>query len=214
MNRKVQNGTTSSPSQTEVVQPLRHTPVSSAGSSAVIPQAHTSSSTPGVTRAEAGSQLSGPELADGDPRIQQFQLGGLVGIRFDPRVRRRRNYCLGTRPRAEVSSGRRDQANEPFASRGGSFPGACLPGTSDDRYNTFLPPDSNRVLIASTLCAGLTAYNAVTNAEANPAIGRVSLVLDMDWYAMAQGSGVSAVDGGGQQNVGFFTSSSVQFVDL
>ena len=105
----------------------------------------------------------GPGLPQRDPAIR---LGALVGIRFSSRICRRCTACLSGNE--QYCSGDGVGSSKPtnhLHHEDGAFQEyVCL----DAGYLTILPSDVDPVLAAPTLCAGVTAYKAVMQAELRP----------------------------------------------
>jgi D-arabinose 1-dehydrogenase-like Zn-dependent alcohol dehydrogenase len=105
----------------------------------------------------------GPGLPQHDPAIR---VGTLVGIRFSSRICRRCAACLAGRE--QYCSGDGVESLKPtnhLHHEDGAFQEyVCL----DAGYLTILPQDVDPVLAAPTLCAGVTAYKAVMQAELKP----------------------------------------------
>lgn len=117
----------------------------------------------------------GTGLPERDPSIH---LGALVGIRFASRICRRCEYCLAGTEQYCQGIGHSKPTNHLHHEDGAFQEYICL----DAGYLTLLPPDTDPLLAAPTLCAGLTAYKAVSNAELK--VG--------DWLAVVgAGGGVS-----------------------
>ncbi|EMC99500.1 hypothetical protein BAUCODRAFT_128317 [Baudoinia panamericana UAMH 10762] len=154
----------------------------------------------------------GTGIPERDPSIK---VGALVGIRFSSRVCRRCEFCLaGTE---QYCQGVEDwkPTNHLHHEDGAFQEYICL----DAGYITLLPPDVDPVLAAPTLCAGLTAYKAVLNAEVK--VGHWVVVVGAGGglgqyavqYAIAQGARVIGVDTGSQKEE-MVTSFGASFVDF
>lgn len=100
----------------------------------------------------------GPGLPERDPSIY---IGALVGIRFAARVCRRCEYCLSGKEQYCQGVGGWKLTNH-LHHEDGAFQEYLV---LDAGYLTLLPAETNPVLAAPTLCAGLTAYKAVLNAD-------------------------------------------------
>ncbi|KAI7341181.1 hypothetical protein KC315_g301 [Hortaea werneckii] len=100
----------------------------------------------------------GPGLPERDPSIH---LGALVGIRFAARVCRRCEFCLEGREQYCQGVGEWKPTNHLHHENGAFQEYIVL----DAGYLTLLPGDTDPILAAPTLCAGLTAYKAVLNAD-------------------------------------------------
>jgi len=114
----------------------------------------------------------GPGIPERDPSIY---LGALVGIRFSSRICRRCKYCLAGTEQYCQGVGDFKPMNHLHHEDGAFQEYVCL----DAGYLTVLPPNADPVLTAPTLCAGLTAYKAVMNA--NLVVG--------DWLAVVGAGG-------------------------
>ena len=114
----------------------------------------------------------GTGLPERDPAIH---LGALVGVRFSSRICRRCEYCLAGTEQYCQGVGDFKPTNHLHHEDGAFQEYVCL----DAGYLTLLPPNADPVLTAPTLCAGLTAYKAVSNA--NPQVG--------DWLVVVGAGG-------------------------
>ncbi|KAJ5173116.1 Polyketide synthase enoylreductase [Penicillium capsulatum] len=136
----------------------------------------------------------GPDLAKGSG----LKLGGLVGIRFSSRICRRCDFCLAGTEQYCV------QSTNHLHHEDGSFQEYIA---LDADYLTVLPDDVDPRVMGPVLCAGLTAYKAVLNANVRPGswlvvvgagggLGHLAVQ-----YARAQGALVIGVDTGpGKRN--------------
>ncbi|KAK4989722.1 hypothetical protein LTR50_003047 [Elasticomyces elasticus] len=133
----------------------------------------------------------GPNLpSESEPEIR---IGSLVGIRFASRICRRCEFCLGGR---EQYCQR--QTNHLHHEDGAFQEYICL----DAGYLTILPQDVDPVVMGPVLCAGLTAYKAVLNAELE--IGNWLVVIGAGGglgqfavqYGLAKGARVLGIDTG------------------
>ncbi|KAI7376642.1 hypothetical protein KC336_g19733, partial [Hortaea werneckii] len=100
----------------------------------------------------------GPGLPERDPSIY---VGALVGIRFAARVCRRCEFCLEGREQYCQGNEGWKPTNH-LHHEDGAFQEYIV---LDAGYLTLLPADTDPILAAPTLCAGLTAYKAVLNAD-------------------------------------------------
>lgn len=103
----------------------------------------------------------GPGIPERDPSIH---LGALVGIRFSSRICRRCDACLAGKEQYCSGVGSFKPTNHLHHEDGAFQEYVCL----DAGYLTVLPQDVDPILVAPTLCAGLTAYKAVLNADLKP----------------------------------------------
>ncbi|OAL39884.1 hypothetical protein AYO20_00796 [Fonsecaea nubica] len=148
----------------------------------------------------------GPNLSPND----RLQLGTLVGIRFASRVCHECEYC---------TSGR-DQhcphATNHLHHEDGSFQQYCV---LDTKYLTELPQDLDPKVVGPVLCAGVTAYKAVKNANvkqgewltvigAGGGLGHFAVQ-----YGLALGARVLGVDAGPDKQR-FVESFGAQYVDF
>ncbi|KAJ5759228.1 Polyketide synthase enoylreductase [Penicillium odoratum] len=122
-----------------------------------------------------------------------IKVGGLVGIRFASRICRRCEFCLaGTEQYCT-------NATNHLHHEDGSFQQYIA---LDADYLTVLPDDIDPKVMGPVLCAGLTAYKAVLNANLRP--GNWLVVVGAGGglghlavqYARAQGALVIGVDTG------------------
>jgi len=88
-----------------------------------------------------------------------IKIGGLVGIRFASRICRRCEFCLAGKEQHCVKS------TNHLHHEDGSFQEYIA---LDADYLTLLPDDIDPVVIGPVLCAGVTAYKAVLNANLKP----------------------------------------------
>jgi len=153
----------------------------------------------------------GTGLPERDPSIH---VGALVGIRFSSRVCRRCEYCL--KGEEQYCQGAGIKPTNHLHHEDGAFQEyVCL----DAGYITLLPQDVNPVLAAPTLCAGLTAFKAVKNADVVP--GEWVVVVGAGGglgqyavqYALARGARVIGIDGG-QQKRDLITSFGAHSIDF
>ncbi|ETI23972.1 hypothetical protein G647_05779 [Cladophialophora carrionii CBS 160.54] len=148
----------------------------------------------------------GPNLSP----TEKLKLGTLVGIRFLSRVCHECEYC---------TSGR-DQhcgnATNHLHHEDGSFQQYCV---LDTKFLTELPQDIDPKVVGPALCAGVTAYKAVTNANlkkgeyltvigAGGGLGHFAVQ-----YGLALGVNVLGVDAGPEKQK-FVESLGARFVDF
>ncbi|CAI7638293.1 unnamed protein product [Penicillium pancosmium] len=125
------------------------------------------------------------------------KLGALVGIRFSSRICRRCEFCLAGTEQYCV------QSTNHLHHEDGSFSEYLA---LDADYLTILPDDCDPVVMGPVLCAGLTAYKAVLNANIRP--GQWVVVVGAGGglghlavqYARAAGASVIGVDGPGKRD--------------
>ena len=153
----------------------------------------------------------GTGLPERDPSIY---VGALVGIRFSSRVCRRCEFCL--QGSEQYCQGAGIQPTNHLHHEDGAFQEyVCL----DAGYITLLPRDVDPVLAAPTLCAGLTAFKAVKNADVLP--GEWVVVVGAGGglgqyavqYALARGARVVGVDGGREKRE-LIEGFGARFVDF
>lgn len=143
-----------------------------------------------------------------------IKLGTLVGIRFSSRICRRCDYCLSGQEQYCQGAGIKP-TNHLHHEDGAFQEYICL----DAGYLTILPNDVDPVTTAPTLCAGLTAYKAVKNAEikagewlvvvgAGGGLGQYAVQC-----ALASGARVIGIDNGDQKRE-LVTSVGADFVDF
>ncbi|PYI12709.1 GroES-like protein [Aspergillus sclerotiicarbonarius CBS 121057] len=127
-----------------------------------------------------------------------LKVGGLVGIRFSSRICRRCEFCLAGTEQYCVKS------TNHLHHEDGSFQEYIA---LDADYLTILPDDVDPKVIGPVLCAGVTAYKAVLNANiragnwlvvvgAGGGLGHLAAVQ----YAKAQGALVIGVDAGDKRD--------------
>ncbi|OKL56195.1 hypothetical protein UA08_08400 [Talaromyces atroroseus] len=147
----------------------------------------------------------GPNCGEG------VKLGGLVGIRFLSRVCRRCEFCL-----AGIEQYCTKSTNH-LHHEDGSFQEYIA---LDADNLTILPDDVDPKLIGPVLCAGVTAYKAVLNA--NIKIGDWIVVVGAGGglghlavqYARANGASVIAVDTGNDKREYLQSVGAKEFVDF
>ncbi|TKX26654.1 alcohol dehydrogenase-like protein 1 [Elsinoe australis] len=152
----------------------------------------------------------GPGLAHRDPSIR---VGGLVGIRFASRVCRRCEYCLaGTEQYCT-------NATNHLHHEDGAFQEWVV---LDAGYLTVLPEVEGEEMLAAlgpTLCAGVTAFKAVKNAEVQAGQWVVvvgaggGLGLFAVQFAKVRGARVVGVDTGAEKKKAVEAAGAV-FVDF
>lgn len=154
----------------------------------------------------------GTGLPERDPSIY---VGALVGIRFSSRICRRCKYCLDGAEQYCQGVGDFKPTNHLHHEDGAFQEYVCL----DAGYLTVLPQDVDLIATAPTLCAGLTAYKAVKNAELK--VGDCLVVVGAGGglgqyavqYGLAQGARVIGVDSGKQKQQ-LVTSVGARFLDF
>jgi D-arabinose 1-dehydrogenase-like Zn-dependent alcohol dehydrogenase len=154
----------------------------------------------------------GTGLPERDPSIY---IGALVGIRFSSRICRRCSYCLDGQEQYCQGVGSFKPTNHLHHEDGAFQEYCCL----DAGYLTLLPQDVDPVATSCTLCAGLTAYKALKNADVK--VGEWVVVAGAGGglgqyavqYAIAQGNRVIGVDSGDQKRE-LVTSFGAQFLDF
>jgi len=135
-----------------------------------------------------------------------------VGIRFASRVCRRCEYCLGGTE--QYCNGA--TATNHLHHEDGAFQEYIA---LDAGYLTLLPDDCDPVVTGPVLCAGLTAYKAVLNAEVG--VGEWVVVIGAGGglgqfavqYALAKGARVLGVDSGDVKRK-FVTEMGAKFLDF
>ncbi|KAK2608862.1 hypothetical protein QQS21_002575 [Conoideocrella luteorostrata] len=143
-----------------------------------------------------------------DPDIQ---VGLYVGIRFASRICRRCEFCLAGTEQYCVKS------KNHLHHEDGSFQEYIA---LDAGYLTILPDDIDPVTIGPVLCAGLTAYKAVKNA--NVKAGDTVVVVGAGGglghfavqYALAQGAIVIGVDGGPEKGDFVKSIGATHYIDF
>lgn len=154
----------------------------------------------------------GTGIPERDPSIY---VGALVGIRFSSRICRRCTYCLDGAEQYCQGVGDFKPTNHLHHEDGAFQEYVCL----DAGYLTLLPQDVDPIATAPTLCAGLTAYKAVKNAElkvgdwlvvvgAGGGLGQYAVQ-----YGRARGARVIGIDGGDEKRE-LVTSFGAQFIDF
>ncbi|KAK4941061.1 hypothetical protein LTR10_018982 [Elasticomyces elasticus] len=148
----------------------------------------------------------GPNLSP----TKDLQLGTLVGIRFASRVCHECEYCVSGREQHCTNS------TNHLHHEDGSFQQYCV---LDTKYLTTLPQDIEPTVVGPALCAGVTAYKAVVNANlkegewltvigAGGGLGHFAVQ-----YGLALGAKVLGVDAGsGKQQ--FIESLGAKFLDF
>jgi len=148
----------------------------------------------------------GPNLSPTD----KLKLGTLVGIRFLSRVCHECEYCTTGRDQHCGKS------TNHLHHEDGSFQQYCV---LDTKFLTALPQDIDPEVVGPALCAGVTTYKAVKNANlkkgeyltvigAGGGLGHFAVQ-----YGLAMGAKVIGVDAGsGKQQ--FVESLGAQFVDF
>ncbi|KAI9670343.1 MAG: hypothetical protein M1831_006557 [Alyxoria varia] len=146
-----------------------------------------------------------------EPSDSEIRVGALVGIRFIARVCHRCESCLKGMeqycPRAVNHLYHED----------GAFQEYCL---LDAGYLVMLPDDTDQVAVGPTLCAGVTAYKGVLNADvkAGETIAIVGAAGGLGHfavqYARASGARVIAVDSGPQKKSFLESMGAAHYVDI
>ncbi|KAI0431390.1 alcohol dehydrogenase [Xylaria sp. FL1042] len=140
-----------------------------------------------------GHEGVGRIVAIGPGCDDDIRLGTYVGIRFSSRICRRCEFCLAGKEQHCIKS------TNHLHHEDGSFQEYIA---LDAGYLTILPDDIDPVVIGPVLCAGLTTYKAVKNANvkagdwvvvvgAGGGLGHLAVQ-----YARAQGAIVIGIDGG------------------
>ncbi|RAH85901.1 putative alcohol dehydrogenase [Aspergillus japonicus CBS 114.51] len=139
-----------------------------------------------------------------------LKVGGLVGIRFSSRICRRCEFCLAGTEQYCIKS------TNHLHHEDGSFQEYI---SLDADYLTILPEDIDPKVIGPVLCAGVTAYKAVLNANiragnwlvvvgAGGGLGHLAVQ-----YAKAQGALVIGVDAGDKRDL-VLKLGAVEFIDF
>ncbi|KAJ5669534.1 Polyketide synthase enoylreductase [Penicillium macrosclerotiorum] len=140
-----------------------------------------------------------------------LKLGVLVGIRFSSRICRRCEFCLAGTEQYCV------QSTNHLHHEDGSFQQYIA---LDADYLTILPDDIDPMLMGPVLCAGLTAYKAILNANIRP--GNWLVVVGAGGglghlavqYARAQGALVIGVDTGTDKRGFVLGLGAEEFIDF
>jgi propanol-preferring alcohol dehydrogenase len=140
-----------------------------------------------------GHEGVGRIIALGPQVKEPVKIGLLVGIRFLSRVCHECNYCLAGQEQYCATS------TNHLHHEDGSFQQYCV---LDANYLAVLPEDVDPSIQGPVLCAGVTAYKAVLNANIKQ--GQYMVVLGAGGglghfavqYALALGAKVIAVDSG------------------
>ena len=154
----------------------------------------------------------GTGLPERDPSIY---VGALVGIRFSSRICRRCSYCLNGTEQYCQGVGTFKPTNHLHHEDGAFQEYVCL----DAGYLTLLTQDVDPIATAPTLCAGLTAYKAIKNAElkvgdnlvvvgAGGGLGQYAVQ-----YGLARSAHVIGIDSGEQKRQ-LITSFGAHFLDF
>ncbi|PLB55604.1 alcohol dehydrogenase [Aspergillus steynii IBT 23096] len=139
-----------------------------------------------------------------------LQVGTLVGIRFSSRICRRCDFCLAGMEQHCV------KGTNHLTHEDGSFQEYIA---LDADYLTILPDDIDPKVMGPVLCAGVTAYKAVLNANiragnwlvvvgAGGGLGHLAVQ-----YAKAQGALVIGVDAGDKREFVLFLGAN-EFIDF
>jgi len=148
----------------------------------------------------------GPNLSPS----KDLELGTLVGIRFASRVCHQCEYCRSGRDQHCANS------TNHLHHEDGSFQQYCV---LDTKYLTRLPQDIDPIVVGPALCAGVTAYKAVVNANlkegewltvigAGGGLGHFAVQ-----YGRALGAKVLGVDAGAEKGQ-FIESLGAKFLDF
>ncbi|KAL7923774.1 alcohol dehydrogenase [Trichoderma austrokoningii] len=143
-----------------------------------------------------GHEGIGRIVALGPGVPEDIKIGSYIGVPFIARVCRRCNYCMAAKEQYCAK-----QLNH-LHHRDGSFQEYIVMGTD---YLAVLPDDIDPVVMGPILCAGVTTYKAVKNANvkagdsvvivgAGGGLGHLAVQ-----YALAQGAIVYGVDGGAEK---------------
>ncbi|KAJ9273350.1 hypothetical protein DTO271D3_2412 [Paecilomyces variotii] len=150
-------------------------------------------------------------LGPGCENDPDLHIGDLVGIRFSSRICRRCEFCLAGTEQYCVRS------TNHLHHEDGSFQEYIA---LDAGYLTLLPQDVDPVVIGPVLCAGVTAYKAVLNA--NVRAGQWIVVVGAGGglghlavqYAKAQGASVLGVDTGAEKRDFVLSHGAKDFIDF
>ncbi|GAD96113.1 alcohol dehydrogenase [Paecilomyces variotii No. 5] len=150
-------------------------------------------------------------LGPGCENDPDLHIGDLVGIRFASRICRRCEFCLAGAEQYCVRS------TNHLHHEDGSFQEYIA---LDAGYLTILPQDVDPVVIGPVLCAGVTAYKAVLNA--NVRAGKWLVVVGAGGglghlavqYAKAQGASVLGVDTGAEKRDFVLSLGATEFIDF
>jgi len=139
-----------------------------------------------------------------------LQLGTIVGIRFASRICHQCEYCTSGQEQHCTNS------TNHLHHEDGSFQEYCV---LDTKHLTLLPQDIDPRVVGPALCAGVTAYKAVVNANlkegqwltvigAGGGLGHFAVQ-----YGLALGAKVLGVDAGAEKQK-FVESLGAQFLDF
>ncbi|KAH8657827.1 chaperonin 10-like protein [Xylariales sp. PMI_506] len=150
-------------------------------------------------------------LGPGVAEDENVKIGKFVGIRFISRVCRRCDFCLAGREQHCTKS------TNHLHHEDGSFQEYIA---LDADYLTLLPDDIDPAVIGPVLCAGLTVYKAVLNANAK--VGEWVVVVGAGGglghlavqYAKAQGSVVIGIDGGAEKGDFVKSLGAKEYIDF
>ncbi|KAI1331496.1 GroES-like protein [Xylariaceae sp. FL0255] len=158
-----------------------------------------------------GHEGVGRIIAIGPGCDDSVKLGQFVGIRFASRICRRCEFCLAGHEQHCIKS------TNHLHHEDGSFQEYIA---LDAGYLTILPDDIDPVAIGPVLCAGLTTYKAVKNANvkagdyvvvvgAGGGLGHLAVQ-----YAKAQGAIVIGVDGGAAKGEFIKSIGASEYIDF
>ncbi|KKA21449.1 Alcohol dehydrogenase [Rasamsonia emersonii CBS 393.64] len=158
-----------------------------------------------------GHEGVGRIIALGPGCSDDLRIGGLVGIRFSSRICRRCEFCLAGVEQYCIKS------TNHLHHEDGSFQEYIA---LDADYLTILPDDVDPKLIGPVLCAGVTAYKAVLNA--NVKVGQWLVVVGAGGglghlavqYARAHGASVIGVDKGDDKRAFVLSLGAAEFIDF
>ncbi|KAI9903858.1 hypothetical protein N3K66_000387 [Trichothecium roseum] len=158
-----------------------------------------------------GHEGVGRIVAIGPGCDEDVRMGSFVGIRFASRVCRRCEFCLAGTEQYCVKS------TNHLHHEDGSFQEYIA---LDAGYLTILPDDIDPVVMGPVLCAGLTSYKAIKNA--NVKVGDWLVVVGAGGglghlavqYAKAHGARVIGVDGGSQKEAFVKEIGAEKYIDF
>ncbi|EMR68265.1 putative alcohol dehydrogenase protein [Eutypa lata UCREL1] len=142
---------------------------------------------------------------------EDIKLGSFVGIRFASRICRRCEFCLAGKEQHCI------KGTNHLHHEDGSFQEYIV---LDAGYLALLPDDIDPVTIGPVLCAGLTTYKAVKNANVN--IGDWVVVIGAGGglghlavqYAIAKGAVVIGIDGGPEKGDFIKSIGASKYIDF
>ncbi|KAI3317281.1 alcohol dehydrogenase, partial [Xylariaceae sp. AK1471] len=158
-----------------------------------------------------GHEGVGRIIALGPGCDDDIRVGSFVGIRFASRICRRCEFCLAGKEQHCIKS------TNHLHHEDGSFQEYIA---LDAGYLTILPDDIDPAVIGPVLCAGLTTYKAVKNA--NVKAGDTIVVVGAGGglghlavqYARAQGAIVIGVDGGSAKGDFVKSLGASEYIDF